>query len=547
VQHAPGRARIRGGAGPESVHAVEWIAARDGENTREEPVIVRIEPQCRPAAPPGTMSTPDPCVVVVFGASGDLARRKVVPALYGLAADGALPDGHVIIGFARTPLAADAFREQLRPAVARFARRQPLDAPAWDRFARRIEYVSGGYDDPGAYAALGERLAETDRRHGTAGNRLYYLATPPAVFPEILRQLRATHLLHAVTGTAGAPWSRVVIEKPFGRDLASARELNRLVAEVLDERQTFRIDHYLGKETVQNILVFRFGNAIFEHLWNRKYIDHVQVTAAEDIGIEGRGRFYDGTGVLRDVVQSHLLELLALCALEPPNSFDADDVRDEKVQVLRALRPIAGDDVARLVVAGQYRGYRDEPDVARDSQTPTFVSLRVLIDNWRWQGVPFYLRAGKRLRARSTEIAIQFQPIPLCLFGRTDACSSIEPNVLTLRIQPDEGIELRFASKTPGDALSVGDVTMDFSYARAFARPSHEAYERLLLDCMRGDATLFVRRDAVERAWEFVTPILEAWEAGRGGPVAAYEPGSAGPAASDALLAADGRRWREIR
>jgi glucose-6-phosphate 1-dehydrogenase len=337
----------------------------------------------------------------------------------------------------------------------------------------------------------------------------------------------------------------VVIEKPFGHDLASARELNRLAGDVLSERQIFRIDHYLGKETVQNILVFRFGNAIFEPLWNRRHVDHVEITAAESIGVEGRGSFYETTGVLRDVVQNHLLQLLALCAMEAPVSFESDDVRDETARVLRALRPIAGADVAAETVRGQYRGYRDEAGVAAASRVPTYAALRVMIDNWRWQGVPFYLRAGKRLRRRVTEVAIHFHPVPVSLFSRDDVCQRLEPNVLRLRIQPDEGIALRFESKTPGDELAIGGVHMDFRYRESFPSAPQEAYERLLLDCMRGHGTLFVRRDVLEHQWSFATPILEAWEA-TADPIPLYEGGGTGPAAADALVARDGRAWSTL-
>jgi glucose-6-phosphate 1-dehydrogenase len=357
-------------------------------------------------------------------------------------------------------------------------------------------------------------------------------------------------ILHGLTGSGliakqedanARPWSRVVIEKPFGRDLGTSRELNRLALDSLDETQLFRIDHYLGKETVQNLLVFRFGNAIFEPLWNRKYVDHVQVTAAEDMGIEGRGKFYDETGVVRDIVQNHLLQVLALCAMEPPVSFESEEIRDEKAQVFRSLKKLAGGEVEERVVLGQYRGYRDEPHVARDSTTPTYAALKVFIDNWRWQGVPFYLRAGKRLAKRVTEVAIHFQSVPLLLFEHKG--DPLEPNVLILRIQPDEGIGLRFMCKVPGDDLALSKVSMDFGYAQSFQKPVQEAYEHLLLDCMRGDQTLFWRRDEVSRAWEFVGPVLEG---GARCPVEMYDPGSGGPSRADALLARDGRKWRPL-
>jgi glucose-6-phosphate 1-dehydrogenase len=335
-----------------------------------------------------------------------------------------------------------------------------------------------------------------------------------------------------------------MIEKPFGHDLASAQALNRMAASFLDESQIYRIDHYLGKETVQNIHVFRFGNAIFDPIWNRKYIDHVQITAAEELGMEGRGKFYDETGALRDVVQNHLLEVLALVAMEPPVSVRADDQRDARIAVFRSLRPIIGEDVAREVVRAQYVGFREEPNVPTASRTPTYAALKVMIDNWRWQGVPFYLRAGKRLARRATEVAIHFQRVPLCLFGRDEVCQRLDANVLTLRIQPDEGIDLRFVAKSPGEDLTIESVGMDFTYARSFTKKPQEAYERLFLDGMRGDQSLFARRDGVERAWEFITPILEAWEERDQTPLPTYPQGSAGPREADELLLRDGRRWR---
>jgi glucose-6-phosphate 1-dehydrogenase len=490
--------------------------------------VVRVGPKLSPTRPP------DDCTIVIFGVTGDLTHRKLVPALYNLAGQGELPRNFAMIGTSTSVGSADSLRADLHATTAKFSRTQPLDEGAWRSFADRVESVQGDFNMPAAYADLRAKLAQVESRHATKGNRLFYMATPPSVFPVILRHLKDGGLLHA---PGHAPWSRVVMEKPFGRDLASARELNRLIGEVLDESQIYRIDHYLGKETVQNILVFRFGNSIFEPLWNRKYVDHVQITAAEEIGIERRGKFYDQTGVLRDFVQSHLMQVLALCAMEPPGSFRPDDVRDEKAQLIRSLRPITPDDVAW----GQYAGYRDEEGVARDSRTPTYVAMKVMVDNWRWQGVPFYLRAGKGLRSRMTEVSVFFQSIPFCLFGREEVCQLIEPNVLTIRIQPDEGISLRFATKVPGDDLSVGTVTMDFSYAGSFQRPSGEAYERLLLDAMRGDATLFARRDGDEKCWEFVQPLLDD-----PGVPNAYERGSAGPKEADELLRRDHRRWRPL-
>ncbi|MFI5297408.1 MAG: glucose-6-phosphate dehydrogenase [Polyangiales bacterium] len=501
----------------------------------------------RASSPPATDRRADPCVLVIFGASGDLTSRKLVPALYNLAREKLLPSNFATVGFARRDKSDAAFRDELREAADKFSRSKPVDADVWSTFSSSIEWHRGSFDDAAAYVALGERLRVLDARCGTKGNRLYYFATPPESFPIILEHLSKAGLLckpeHACA--PGSAWTRVIIEKPFGRDLKSAQALNRELSATLDESQIFRIDHYLGKETVQNILVFRFGNSIFEPLWNRKYIDHVQITAAEQIGVEGRGNFYDTTGIVRDFVQNHILEVLSLVAMEPPVSFDANEIRDEKAQVLRSLRPIPAEDVARYVVHGQYDGYRDEPGVDKKSRTPTFAALQLHIDNWRWQGVPFFVRAGKALKSRATEVAIHFQRAPLSLFGGEAACNVLAPNVLTLRIQPDEGIALRFESKVPGDAIDTASVTMDFSYKRAFSVESADAYERLLLAAMRGDATLFLRRDAVEHAWRYVTPMLEAWDADVSAP-AAYAQGSEGPREADALLTRAGRTWRPL-
>jgi glucose-6-phosphate 1-dehydrogenase len=501
----------------------------------ESPLRVEVleSPASLPARPP------DPCTLVLFGATGDLAHRKIVPALYNLARVGELPSPFAVVATSTSVAPSEAYRADLRRSLDTFSRVQPVDDSVWRSFGAAVESIKGDYGSAGAWTALKAKVEATERAHGTSGNRLFYLAVPPSLFPPILAGLRESGLLHA-PGRHG-PWSRVVIEKPFGRDLASARELNRLVAEVLDERQTFRIDHYLGKETVQNILVFRFGNSIFEPLWNRKYIDQVQITMAEEIGVGHRGKFYDATGVVRDVVQNHLLQVLSLVAMELPATFGADDIRDEKHKLLRSVRLPSPSDA----VYGQYRGYREEKGVAQGSRTPTFTALKLQIDNWRWQGVPFYIRAGKALSRRTTEVSIHFQQIPFCLFGREDVCQLIEPNVLSLRIQPDEGIGLCFATKVPGDDLSVGSVTMDFSYARAFRRSPGEAYEKLLLDAMRGDATLFARRDGDEQAWTLLAPLLEAWDASTEAP-APYEKGSEGPPEAADLPRRDGRRFRPL-
>jgi glucose-6-phosphate 1-dehydrogenase len=501
---------------------------------------IRVNPNAGPAV---VRSRPaEPCTIVIFGVTGDLTHRKLVPALYNLSREGDLPEKFAVIGTSTSVTSAAEFRAQLKDSVSKFSRTKPLDEDVWKSFAQRIETCVADVNAPDDYTKLSRVIEDVEQRMGLPGNRLFYLAVPPGVFPIILRNLRAARLLYP---TGSTRWSRVVIEKPFGRDLASARELNRTVAEVIDESQIFRSDHYLGKETVQNILVFRFGNSIFEPIWNRKYIDHVQITMAEDLTVERRGKFYDATGVLRDVVQSHLMQVLALSTMEAPATFRADDIRDEKFKLLRSIRPITSADVATDVVAAQYRGYRDTEGVSKTSRTPTYVALKMWIDNWRWQGVPIYVRAGKGLAARDTEVSIFFQTIPFCLFGSEEVCQRIEPNVLTLQIQPREGIALRFGCKVPGEDLSVGSVTMDFSYADSFKRAPWEAYERLLLDAMRGDHTLFARRDGDEQAWSFLSPILETWESGRGA-LPEYAPGSAGPAEADQLLRRGGRRWRPL-
>jgi glucose-6-phosphate 1-dehydrogenase len=503
----------------------------------------RVEPMSPPS--PQARKTPrqaPPCAMVVFGATGDLTRRKLMPALYNLSAEGSLGEHFAALGVARKTLGPDEFRQNMHDAVAEFSRLQPKPE-LWKAFVAGLDYVPGEFADPATYERVSMRLQQLDFQRGLEGNRLFYLAVPSSEFGVILKGLAAAGLLRPPGGPA---WARVVIEKPFGHDLASAHALNQLVAEILDESQTFRIDHYLGKESVQNILVFRFANSIFEPLWNRKYVDYVEITAAESIGVEGRGPFYDQTGVLRDIVQNHLMEVLALTAMEPPTTGAADDIRTEKLKVVNALRDPRSDTIPRDVVLGQYRGYPQEPGVAPDSVTPTFAALQVFVDNWRWQGVPFYLRTGKRLAKRLTEICVHMQPIPLSLFGRNDVCDTLAPNVLTLRLQPDEGIQLEFASKIPGEDLNIGKVKMDMTYTETFGGQPPDAYERLLMDAMRGDLTRFSRRDWVEASWAWIDPILEHFEKRPPRDFPNYEPGSWGPASVDPWMKRDRRQWREL-
>ena len=490
-----------------------------------------------------TKKTPQaPISVVIFGATGDLSGRKLMPALYNLMLDGSLGTPTVILGVSRNQLTPQAFADQVKPKVAEFSR-QKVDQASWDKFAQMIDYCGGEFGDDAVYLELKKHL-DAAAAKGTKGNRVFYLSVPPSVFPTILEKLEKHKLIERGVQGPGVTACRVIVEKPFGRDLKSARALNEMIGKYVDESQIYRIDHYLGKETVQNILVLRFGNSIFEPLWNRNHVDHVEITAAETIGIEGRGSFYEQTGVVRDIIQNHLLQVMSLVTMEVPASFGADDVRDEKSQVLRSVRNMSLNDVANYCVRGQYRGYRDEEGVAKDSQVPTFAAMRFMIDSWRWQGVPFYLRAGKKLAERVTEVNIHFKSVPLVLFKEEAAGSVLQPAVLTLRIQPHEGISLRFVAKVPGEHINVGNVLMTMTYADAFKRPIAEAYERLLLDCMRGDATLFNRRDSVDRAWELIQPVLQVWEATPG--VHIYEDSSAGPPAADEMMGREGYSWTEL-
>ncbi|HYZ89588.1 MAG TPA: glucose-6-phosphate dehydrogenase, partial [Myxococcales bacterium] len=459
-----------------------------------------------------------------------------------------LPAAFGVVGVSKSKYSHDQYQADMREAVGKFSRTKPIDEEVWRDFGAGLRYVAGSFEDDSTFERLAAQLLELDRSRATRGNRLFYFATPPSAFPMLLRMLKKHGFIRP---PLDSQFTRVVIEKPFGRDLASARALNRLVLEVLDERQVFRIDHYLGKETVQNLLVFRFGNTIFEPLWNRNYVDHVQITAGEELGVEGRGRYYEEAGVVRDMIQNHVLQLVCLTAMEAPVAFDADAVRDEKIKVLRAVAPIDGPEaVAQRVVLGQYTagqifgndvpGYQEEKDVAKGSRTPTFTAVKLNIDNWRWDGVPFYLRSGKRLPKRATEIAIQFRKLPHALFGE----GAMGPNTLIVRVQPEEGIALRFAAKVPGERYRPRTVSMDFRYGTAFAGRPPEAYERLLLDAMRGDQTLFTRKDEVEAAWKLVDAVLKVVEAPDAPPPFPYEAGTWGPRQADELLARDGRAWR---
>ncbi|MEW5717464.1 MAG: glucose-6-phosphate dehydrogenase [Chloroflexota bacterium] len=488
---------------------------------------------------------PPPNILVIFGATGDLTQRKLVPALFDLFCEDRLPAQFCVVGFARREQSDEAFRADLRASVQQFARAKPDAATErWEKFAATICYHQSDFDSADGYTRLAQRLNELDAARGTQGNRLFYLATAPEYYALIAERLSAANLVEP-----GGAWERLIVEKPFGSDLASACELNRQLRAVFDETQIYRIDHYLGKETVQNIFAFRFANTILEPLWNRNYVDHVQITAAETVGVEQRGEYYDRAGALRDMVQSHLLQLVALTAMEAPVSFDATAVHDEKVKVLRAICPLCDHDVDDVVVRGQYAAgqgmsaYRDEPRVAKDSSTETFVALKLVIENWRWAGVPFYLRTGKCLPKRATQIRIQFKPVPHPLFS-CDVVSGIEPNVIALRIQPDEGIYWEFAAKRPGQAIQLSNVRMDFGYATSFGAAPGEAYETLLLDAMRGDSTLFNRNDEVEVAWSLVTPILERWAQLPPPGFPNYAAGAWGPVAADQMLARDGRAWR---
>ncbi len=500
-----------------------------------------------------------PCAIVIFGASGDLTKRLLMPALYNLARARRLSEGFAVVGIDRTPWSEEEFRASLAEGVRSFvsdtggggAVAESFDPDTWDFIAARLTHLDGDATDPGIYQQLHKKLQEVERDYGTGGNVIFYLAVASALFGPIVERIAEAGLAAEKDGH----WRRVIIEKPFGADLQSARALNERLLNVLDESQIYRMDHFLGKETVQNIMVMRFANGIFEPLWNRDHIDHVQITVAETVGVERRAAFYEATGALRDMVPNHVFQLLALTAMEPPNSFAADAVRTEKDKVLEALVPLNGEDATRNVVRGQYtagivrgqpvKAYREEAGVAPDSMTETYIAMQLGIDNWRWADVPFYLRTGKSMTRRTTEIAIQFKRVPFALFRDTPV-DALTPNVLVLQIQPDEGISLQFGAKRPGPEIRLGGVRMDFRYRDYFHSEPSTGYETLVYDCMIGDAMLFQRADSVEAGWAAVQPVLDLWQRNKSTPLEFYPAGTAGPDASDQLLLRSGRRWRPI-
>jgi glucose-6-phosphate 1-dehydrogenase len=493
----------------------------------------------------------DPCNVVFFGASGDLVKRMLMPAMYNLRLEDILPANYGIVGFSRCEWQTPDFRVGMRKSIDEFSRSGEAKDPLWSDFAKRLSFVNGSFDDAAAFKQLRLQLENNDAELGTGGNRLYYLSTPPSLFGTIIDRLDEAGLGPRDNKKG---WTRIIIEKPFGTDLASARALQAEVNKVFEEKAVYRIDHYLGKEPVQDIMALRFANVIFEPLWNRRYIESVQITATETVGVEERGGYYDNAGALRDMIQNHVMNLLALVAMEPPVSPTADNIRDEKFKVLSALRPMDRSRIMLDTARGQYGagilggkpvpGYREEPNVNPKSNTETYAAVKLFIDNWRWADVPFFLRSGKRMARKNSEIAIRFKSIPHKLFG--EAGDSIDNNVLVMKIQPEEGVSLRFSAKVPGPKMHIRAVSMDFNYGTGFGVVSAPAYERLIGDAMRGDATLFTRWDAVQQAWEQVMPILETWQSTIDETFPNYAAGSQGPASSDRMLAADGAEWRKI-
>ncbi len=511
------------------------------------PALIEAQPITRYSRP--ALPKADPCTLIVFGATGDLTRRKLIPALYDLACVGCMSPHFDMIGVGRRPLTDDQFRKSLEEEASKSKDARDFTSDGWNEFAKRITYLQADPEDPKSYSRIADYLRERERG-GASPNHLFYLATPSSIFSGIIRGLGAAGLDHNDHG-----WTRIVIEKPFGRDLASAQQLNQVLLSVFSEDEVYRIDHYLGKETVQNILVFRFGNSLFEPVWNRNYIDYVEITAAETLGVEDRAGFYEETGALRDMVANHLMQLLSLTAMEPPLAFDADSVREQKVQALRAVRPMTMEQVEQATARGQYGpgeingkpvpGYRQEPGVAPDSNVETYAAVRLFIDNWRWTGVPFYLRAGKRLSRGLTEIAVHFKRTPQALFARTPE-EELDHNIITFRIQPNEGITVNFGAKRPGNEMRTANMQLDFSYREAFGSKTPVAYETLLLDAMRGEATLFTRRDEVEAEWRIITPIEEAWAELSPPKFPNYPAGSEGPDTAKLLMEADHHHWRSL-
>ncbi|MBI5642771.1 MAG: glucose-6-phosphate dehydrogenase [Deltaproteobacteria bacterium] len=523
------------------------MSLKDDKYRNDPPQTIRIG-KIEPTGEPCEEFYPGPAAMIIFGASGDLARRKIMPALFKLTRSKILTENFFIMGMARTEMDSDSFRRMIEAALREAG---GFDEAIWERFSKKLYYKTVDYTDIKALEEAGRLIAEKERAHGTNGNRIFYLATPPSVYEGIIESIKASGL----SGN-GENQARVVIEKPSGRDLESARALDSVVLRNFTEEQVFRIDHYLGKETVQNILMLRFANAIFEPLWNRRYIDHVQITVAETNGIEKRAGYYEQAGVLRDMFQNHILQVLALAAMEPPSIYDPELVRDEKIKVLRALRPVPLNEINNWLVLGQYvegevdgrlvPGYREEEGVAKDSEVPTYAAMKLFIDNWRWQDVPFYIRSGKRLNKRFSEVAIQFKSVPHRLFRET-LKEDIGPNTLILKIQPEERIQLRFHTKNPGSRVCLRDVFMDFSYTEGYKGLTLGAYERVLLDCMLGDKTLFVRKDGAELSWAFLTPMLDFIESGYAGApeVNLYRAGSSGPVEADKFITREGRSWRD--
>src|SRR5215207_3986231 len=527
--------------------ATSSAGTRSSARPGAEPMAVQVRTEENPLTEGLERLPVPPTTLVIFGATGDLAHRKLLPALYNLAHEGALPERFKLIGVARREKGHDDFREECRTSICEYSRRTP-DDEVLAGLLGHVQYVASNFDDPNGYKALAEALDKLDDEAGQPLNRAYYLSTAPEFFPVIIEQLKAANLHRHRQADV-----RCVIEKPFGTDLDSARSLQRVVESVFRERQVFRIDHYLGKETVQNMLAFRFANYLFESFWNRNYIDHVQITAAEDIGIGTRAGYYDQAGALRDLVQNHMLQLLTLLCMEPPVRFDADGVRSEKVKVLQAITPYAPEEVLRNTVRAQYGpglssgeevpGYLDEDGVPDDSRTETYAALRLEVNNWRWAGVPIVLRTGKRLARKVTEIAVQLKPVPHLAF-QSHGSVGVRPNQLVLTMQPNEGVSLSLGAKIPGSRMRIRPVNMEFLYGTAFLSQSPEAYERLILDAMRGDATLFTRDDEVEAQWRIIDPILQSWANGEP-PLVEYPAGSAGPAEADKLLE-PGDKWRAI-